>query len=83
MGAFPSLLDQSDAKLTQAINIMMTGMHSDLTRRLYNMKERCIKDHGNNTKGRQLFWTIYEFFKVDPSSGTLFGIEDLMAVILR
>eukprot|EP00972_Heterocapsa_arctica_P033300 4901261-Heterocapsa_arctica.AAC.1 len=62
---------------------MMTGLTSDLTRRLYNMKERCIKEHGNNIKGRQLLWTIYESFKVDPNSGTLFGIEDLMAVVLH
>eukprot|EP00972_Heterocapsa_arctica_P060388 8905674-Heterocapsa_arctica.AAC.1 len=76
MGAFPALLDQLDAKLTQAINTTMTGLTSDLTRRLYDMKERCIKEHGNHFKGRQLLWTIYECFKVDPNSGALFGIED-------
>eukprot|EP00972_Heterocapsa_arctica_P015761 2322549-Heterocapsa_arctica.AAC.1 len=47
------------------------------------MKEKCIKEHGKKIKGRQVLWTIYEFFKVDPNSGTLFGNEDLLAVVLR
>eukprot|EP00972_Heterocapsa_arctica_P085905 12659232-Heterocapsa_arctica.AAC.1 len=58
---------------------MMTGMTSDLTKRIFNVKEKCIKEHGKNINGR----TIYEFFKVDPNSGSLLGIEDLMAVVLH
>eukprot|EP00972_Heterocapsa_arctica_P040468 5961418-Heterocapsa_arctica.AAC.1 len=45
---------------------MMTGLTSDLTKRIFNMKERCIKEHGKKIQGRQLLWTIYEFFNVDP-----------------
>eukprot|EP00972_Heterocapsa_arctica_P000888 123796-Heterocapsa_arctica.AAC.1 len=47
------------------------------------MKERCIKDHGKKLKGRQLLWTIYQFFKMDPNSGALFGVEDLIAIVMR
>eukprot|EP00972_Heterocapsa_arctica_P071068 10498628-Heterocapsa_arctica.AAC.1 len=45
MGAFSDKRDRLDAKLTQAINVMMTGSTSDLTKRIFNMKEKCIKEH--------------------------------------
>eukprot|EP00972_Heterocapsa_arctica_P099040 14615691-Heterocapsa_arctica.AAC.1 len=68
MGTSLEKLDQLDAKLTEAINVMMTGMTSDLAKPIFNMKEKCIKEHGKNIEGRQLLWTIYEVFKVDPNS---------------
>eukprot|EP00972_Heterocapsa_arctica_P092759 13680391-Heterocapsa_arctica.AAC.1 len=83
MGVFPAIFDQLGAKLTKASNSMMVGLTTDLNRRLFNLKEKCIKDHGTKVKGRQLLWTIYQFFKVDPNPDALFGVEDLMAVVMH
>eukprot|EP00972_Heterocapsa_arctica_P061989 9139403-Heterocapsa_arctica.AAC.1 len=75
MGQFPKELTQLDAKLTKAINLMILGLTTDLAKRLFNLKEYYIKTNGQNIKGRQLMWVIYQFFRVDPSAGVLFGVE--------
>jgi hypothetical protein len=82
MGRFPKDLTQLDAKLTKAINLMMLGLTTDLAKRLFNLKESYIKHNGQKIKGRQLMWVIYQFFAVDPASGVLFGVEDLLEVTL-
>ena len=81
MGQFSDDLTQLDAKLTKAINLMMTGLTTDLAKRLFNLKESFIKN-GHKITGRQLMWVIYQFFAVDPSAGVLFGVEDLLDVTL-
>ena len=47
------------------------------------MKEKCVKKNKKRPKGRQMLYTIYEYYKVDPSSGLLFGTEDLSDVVLH
>eukprot|EP00972_Heterocapsa_arctica_P097882 14441559-Heterocapsa_arctica.AAC.1 len=83
MGLFPKELTQLDAKLTKAINTMMVNVTTDLAKRLFNLKEANIKTNGQNIKGRQLMWVIYQFFAVDPDSGVLYGVEDILAVAMR
>eukprot|EP00972_Heterocapsa_arctica_P036013 5299674-Heterocapsa_arctica.AAC.1 len=61
----------------------MAGLTTYLSKRLFNMKESYIKNNGEKVKGRQIIWVIYQFFKVDPNSGVLFGIEDLLAVEMK
>eukprot|EP00972_Heterocapsa_arctica_P070907 10475893-Heterocapsa_arctica.AAC.1 len=78
MGEFGEELEQLNAKLTKAFNIAMDGRNDDLAKRLFNLKESTIKDFQEKVKGRQLMWVIYDSYKVDPNSGVLFGIQDLL-----
>jgi hypothetical protein len=83
MGKIPYKLEQLDAKLTKAINVMMTGKVTDLAARLFNLKESHIKGYGQSVKGRQLMWVIYQFYKVDPAAGILFAVEDILDVQMK
>ena len=64
------------AKLIEAINTLL-NRNDDLARQKINMKETAVKKEAGRLKGRQLRWTVYEYYKVDPKSAVLFEMIDL------
>ena len=66
-----------DAKLTEAIDTLLNSRNDDLARQLINMKETAVKKEAGRLNGRQLLWTVYEYYKVDPKSAVLFKMTDL------
>ena len=72
-----------DAKLTAAINTLLNSRNDDLARQLINMKETAVKKEAGRLKGRQLLWTVYEYYKVDPKSALLLKMIDLVKTKLH
>ena len=68
----------ADAKLIEAINTLLHSRNDDLARQLINMKETAVKKEAGHFKGRQLLWTVYEHYKVDPKFAVLCKIVDLV-----
>jgi hypothetical protein len=66
-----------DAKLAEAINVIILARTDDLTRQINNMKESFVKSRRVRMKGRQMLFLVYAYYRVDPSSGVLFEVEDL------
>ena len=66
-----------DAKLTEALNTLLNSRNDDLARQLINMEVLAVKKEAGLLKGRQLLWTVYEYYKVDPKSAVLFKMIDL------
>ena len=60
------------AELVEAINTFLNSRNDDLARQLTNVKETAVKKEPGRLKGRQLLWTVYEYYKVDPKSAVLF-----------
>ena len=73
-GRFPSL----DVKLGAAITSVS---HGELGRKLTHENEAAARE-GKMIKGRQLLWYVYEYYKVSEEAGTLYDLQDLMAVTL-
>ena len=71
-----------DAKLVEAINTLLNSRNDDLARQLINIETAVKKDAGR-LKGRQLLWTVYEYYKVDPQPAVLFKMIDLVKTKLR
>ena len=72
-----------DAKLTEAINTLLNSRNDDLARQLINVKETAVKTEAGRLKGRQLLWTVYEHYKVEPKSAVLFEMIDLVKTQLH
>ena len=66
------------AKLIEAINTLLNSRNDDLARQLINVKETAVKKEAGRLKGRQLLWTVYEHYEVDPKSAVLFKMIDLV-----
>ena len=66
-----------DAKLIEAISTLFNSRNDDLAKRLINVKETAVKKEAGRLKGRQLLWTVYEYYKVDPKSAVLSKMIDL------
>ena len=47
------------------------------------MKETAVKKEAGRLKGRQLLWTVYEYYMVDPKFAVLFKIVDLVKTKLH
>ena len=47
------------------------------------MKETAVKKEAGPLKGRQVLWTVYEYYKVDPKSAVLFKMIDLVKTKLH
>ena len=69
-----------DAKLIEAINTILNSRNDDLARQLTNMKETAVKKEAGRLQGKQLLWTDYEYYNVDPKSAVLFKIQDLAQI---
>ncbi len=65
-----------------SVRCSKTLIKNDLTVRIINYKEANALN-GIRTRGRQILRQVYDFFKLDPSSGVLHNIEDLQAVKLQ
>ena len=72
-----------DAKLTEAINTLPNSRNDDLARQLINMREIAVKKEAGRLKGRQLLWTVYEYYKDDPKSAVPFNMIDLVKAKLH
>ena len=47
------------------------------------MKGTAVKKEAGRLKGRQLLWTVYGYYKVDPKSAVLFNMVDLVKTKLH
>ena len=72
-----------DAKLTEAINTLLNSRNDDLARQLINMKETAENKEAGRLNGKQLLWTVYEYYKVVPKSAVLSKIIDLVKAKLH
>ena len=72
-----------DAKLTEAIYTLVNSRNDDRAGQLINMKEIAVKKEAGRLKGRQLLWTVYGHYKVDPKSAALFKMVDLVKTKLH
>ena len=65
------------AELIEAVSTLLNSRNDDLARQLkINVKETAVKKEAGRSKGRQLLWTVYEDYKVDPKSAVLFKMID-------
>ena len=58
-------------------NTLPNSRNGDLAKQLINMKETVAKKEAGRFKGRQLLWTVYEYYKVGRKSAVLFEMVDL------
>ena len=65
------------AKATEAINTLLNSRNDDVARQLINVKEAAVKKEAGRPKGRQLLWTVYGYYEVDPKFAFLFKMIDL------
>ena len=69
--------------MIEAINTLPDARYDGLARQLINVKETAVKKEAGRLKGRQLLWTVYEDYKVDPKSAVLFKMIDLVRTKLH
>ena len=63
--------------MTEAINTLLNSRNDDIARHLINVEETAVKKEAGRLKGRELLWTVYGYYKVDPKSAVLFKMIDL------